>query len=316
MKVYHSIDEFETLPNAVVTTGTFDGVHIGHQKIVQRLTEVARQTGGESVLLTFHPHPRTVLHPDLELKLITNMDEKAELLKKYGLDHLIIHPFTREFSRTTSLDFVRNLLVKKIGAKKLVIGYDHHFGRNREGSFEHLKEFGPVYGFDVEEIPAQDVDDIKVSSTKIRKALEEGNVEAASQYLGHAFFLTGFVVKGNRLGHTLGYPTANIELHDSNKLIPADGVYAVSVVRLEDDSTHHGMCNIGHRPTISGSEKTIEVNLFDFEDDLYGEKLRLAFGKRIRPEKRFENLDKLKEQLAKDETQCREYLSALSQPLF
>ncbi|MDX5326804.1 MAG: bifunctional riboflavin kinase/FAD synthetase, partial [Bacteroidota bacterium] len=295
MKIYHSIDEFPGSEFAVATTGTFDGVHIGHQRILKRLVEVAHQNNGESVLLTFHPHPRLVLHPDLELKLLTNLEEKAEFLESTGIDHLIIHPFTIEFSRTTSLDFVRNILVNKIGVKRLVIGYDHHFGRNREGSFEHLKEFGPVYGFEVEEIPAQDVDDVKVSSTKIRKALSEGDVKIANQYLGHPFVLTGTVVKGDQLGSKIGYPTANIELHDANKLIPEDGVYAVKVRRLRTGENLLGMCNIGRRPTVSGKEKTIEVNLFDFKDDLYGEKLRVDFVDFIRKERRFDHVEALSE---------------------
>lgn len=264
---------------------------------------------GETVLFTFHPHPRMVLHPDLDLRLITSLEEKVDLLRDAGLDHLIIFPFTREFSRTSSLAFVRNILVNTIGAKKLVIGYDHHFGRNREGTFEHLKEFGPVYGFDVEEIPAQDVNDIKVSSTKIRNALLEGQVALAKEYLQRPFMLSGFVVKGNRLGHTLGYPTANIELADEHKLIPADGVYAVHAKRMQHGEVHKGMCNIGHRPTVSGTGKTIEVNLFDFNTDIYGEPLRLFFEERIRDEQRFTDVNALKEQLQRDEAICRTLLA-------
>ena len=191
MKVHHSLHDFKAIDNAVVTTGTFDGVHIGHRKILQRLREVANKHEGETVLFTFYPHPRLVLNPDLDLRLITTLEEKVELLEKAGLDHLIVHPFTQEFSRTSSLEFVRNILVNAIGAKKLVIGYDHHFGRNREGTFEHLKEFGPVYGFDVEEIPAQDVDHVKVSSTKIRQALLDGDVQRANMFLASSFMLTG-----------------------------------------------------------------------------------------------------------------------------
>ncbi|NVK28964.1 MAG: bifunctional riboflavin kinase/FAD synthetase [Flavobacteriia bacterium] len=309
MKVYHSIDSFETITNAVVTTGTFDGVHVGHRKIIQRLKEVAAKNNGESVLLTFHPHPRVVLQPDMELKLLTNLDEKIALLEDAGLNHLIIHPFTREFSRTSSLEFVRNLIVNKIGAKHLVIGYDHHFGRNREGSFEHLKEFGPVYGFDVEEIPAQDVDDVNVSSTKIRNALMEGDVETAHKFLTYPFHVSGWVVKGDQIGHTIGFPTANVEINDVNKLIPNDGVYAVRV-KLSDGSVKDGMCNIGHRPTVHGTERRIEVNLFDYSGDLYGEKLVVRFYHRIRSEKKFDGVEALKDQLHKDEVEARRLLDA------
>jgi riboflavin kinase/FMN adenylyltransferase len=249
-----------------------------------------------------------VLQPDSDLKLITTIEEKAALLEEAGLDHLIFYPFTREFSRTSSLEFVRNILVNAIGAKKLVIGYDHHFGRNREGTFEHLKEFGPVYGFEVEEIPAEDVDDVKVSSTKIRAAILEGDVALANRYLNSTFMLSGFVVKGNRLGHTIGFPTANIELAESHKLIPKDGVYAVRAKSLENGLEFKGMCNIGHRPTVQGTTKSIEVNLFDFDGDIYGEHMRLFFVERVRDEEKFADLEALRMQLAKDEIRCREIL--------
>ena len=222
MKVYRGLEEFEKLDNAVVTTGTFDGVHQGHRKILDRLMEVAKKSNGESVLLTFFPHPRMVLQPESDLKLINTIDEKIKLLRKEGIDHLIIQPFTKEFSRTTSLEFVRDLLVNQIGTKKLVIGYDHHFGRNREGSFDHLKEFGPIYGFEVEEISVQDVDNVNVSSTKVRKALEEGEVDVAANYLGHSFFIEGEVVHGKKMGRELGYPTANLKIENPYKLIPGN----------------------------------------------------------------------------------------------
>lgn len=292
----------------MVTTGTFDGVHIGHRQILKRLQEVAEKNDGETVLFTLYPHPRLVLNPDLDLRLITTLEEKVELLRDAGLQHLIVYPFTQEFSRTSSLAFVRNIMVNAIGAKKLVIGYDHHFGRNREGTFDHLKEFGPVYGFDVEEIPAQDVDHVKVSSTKIREALMQGDVQLANMYLNSTFMITGYVVKGNRLGHELGFPTANIELTDEHKLIPADGVYAVRAKRLDKDEVLKGMCNIGHRPTVSGRTRTIEVNLFDFREDLYGDHMRLYFEDRIRDEQKFENLDALREQLKQDEQRVRQIL--------
>jgi riboflavin kinase/FMN adenylyltransferase len=289
------------LDNAVATTGTFDGVHLGHQKILQLLSRKAAKVNGESVLLTFDPHPRHVLQPDTELKLLSSIDEKIALLEKTGLDHLIIHPFTREFSRTPSLDFVREILVNTIGVKHLVIGYDHHFGRNREGSFEHLKEFGPIYGFDVEEIEALDIDEVNVSSTKIRAALEEGKVELAQHYLGTSYSLEGTVVKGDELGRTIGFPTANIELSFKHKLVPTDGVYAG--MATVEGQRYRAMANIGARPTVDSTHKKVEVNLFEFEGDLYGKKVKFELLHRLRSIERFESLDALKNQLVEDKAQ-------------
>lgn len=308
VKIYKGLGEFRKLSNAVVTTGTFDGVHIGHRKILSRLIEVAKKNGGESVLLTFFPHPRMVLQPESELKLINTIEEKIELLEKEGLDHLIIHPFTKAFSRTTSLEFVRDILVNHIGTQKLVIGYDHHFGRNREGSFEHLKEFGPLYGFEVEEISVKEVDEVNVSSTKIRKALEEGKVDVAENYLGNSFQLRGEVVHGQKIGRELGFPTANIEVKNDYKLIPSHGTYAVRVSCR--GNTYHGMLNIGNRPTVSEGKKrvTIEVHLFDFDDNIYGEEIAVSFVKRIRDEKKFEGRDALIEEMVKDKNRAKRIL--------
>ncbi len=312
MKVYYSLEDFSRLPSAVVTTGTFDGVHRGHKKILNRLNDVAQQNGGESVLLTFFPHPRMVLQPDMELKMLNSQAEKIELLKHTGLDHLIIHPFTKDFSRITSLDFVRNILVNTVGAKKLVIGYDHHFGRNREGSFEHLKEFGPVYGFDVEEIPAEDIEDITISSTKIRNALSEGDLQTANEYLGYSFPLTGRVSEGEKLGSKMGFPTANILVEETYKLIPGDGVYAVEVIfPSHSEDLYHGMCNIGVRPTFNGKFKTIETNLFNFNRNIYGEQITLRFKERLRGEIKFSKPEELKEQLKKDAEHARQVLGTL-----
>lgn len=298
MKIYHNIEEFEKVQNAVVTTGTFDGVHVGHLKIINRLCEIAKENNGETVLLTFFPHPRMVLFSDDELKLINTKNEKIALLEKAGIDHLIIHPFSREFSRLSSVEFVRDVLVNKIGTRCLVIGYNHHFGRNREGSFQHLKEYGPLYGFEVEEICAEDVHEVEVSSTKIRNALKKGDIKTAKSYLNYYFGLTGIVVKGNHLGHQIGFPTANIKVLDSNKLIPANGVYGVRVKYKEE--IYKGMLNIGMRPTIGGVEKTIEVHIIDFERDLYGEELTIYIYSWIREEQKFEHMDALKLQLEQD----------------
>jgi riboflavin kinase/FMN adenylyltransferase len=303
LRIFRSIEAFEGTRNAVVTTGTFDGVHVGHRKIISRMREVANKVNGETVLLTFDPHPRMVLFPDDHgLQLLTTLDEKIALLEEAGVDNLIIHPFTREFSRITSIDFVRDILVEKLGTYRLVIGYDHHFGRNREGSFEHLVEFGPLYGFEVEEIPALEVQDVSVSSTKIRKALEEGDVSTATEYLGAHYLLNGFVVEGNKIGRTLGFPTANIRVDNTTKQIPADGVYAVIVV--VNGKKLKGMLNIGQRPTVNALQsRTIEVHIIDYDGDLYGSSIELQFIHRVRNEQKFNGLDELRAQLEKDKAQ-------------
>ena len=306
LKVYHSLEDFEKLNNAVVTTGTFDGVHVGHQSILKRLSEISKQENGESVLITFFPHPRMVLQSDMDLKLLNTISEKISLLSKTGIDHLIIYPFTKEFSRMSSVDFVRDILVNRIGTKKLVIGYDHQFGRNREGSFEHLKEYGPVYGFDVEEIPVKDIEDISVSSTKIRNSLLlDGDVKTAGKYLGMEYHISGKVVEGIQLGSKIGYPTANIEIEEDYKLIPKDGVYAV---RVEIDKANYiGMLNIGNRPTISGTNRTIEVNIFDFSGKIYDQSIKIFFAERIRDEKKFDTINKLRAQLSLDEIKAKDF---------
>ncbi len=298
MNVYHTIDEFHKLPLAVVTSGTFDGVHLGHQKILSRLREVAQGTGGESVVITFWPHPRMVVSDATDLHLLSTIEEKIELLEKQQVNHLLIIPFTRDFSELTSEQFIRQILIDKIGTKRLVIGYDHRFGRNREGSFEHLSQNAALYGFEVEEIPRQDVDHVGVSSSKIRHALLEGNVHIAAEYLGRPYRLSGVVVKGNQLGRTIGYPTANIHTSESYKLIPADGVYAVRV--FVNNLWHGGMMNIGVRPTIQGSHRTVEVNIFDFNADIYGQDITVVFVEKIRNEQKFNGIDALKTQLAQD----------------
>lgn len=308
VKVYTNIEDFKSIPNPVVTTGTFDGVHLGHQKIISRLKEIAKAENGETVLLTFYPHPRMVLFPDdNELKMINTQQEKIALLEQYGIDHLIIYPFTKEFSRLTSVEFVRNILVNTIQTKRLVIGYNHHFGRNREGSFEHLKEYGPLYGFDVEEIPAKDIDSIEISSTKIRNALLSGDVKTATNYLGHSFSITGKVVGGKKLGRTIGYPTANIDINDKYKIIPADGVYAVNVIH--DGKILEGMLNIGNNPTVEGKGRSIEVNIFNFDKEIYGDDATIIFIERLRDEVTFNGLEQLKEQLSKDKENAIQALS-------
>lgn len=307
MKIYYHPDDFNRLPFAVVTSGTFDGVHLGHRKILDRLQEIARQHQGETVVITYWPHPRLVLHPeDTSLKLLNTFEEKAELLKQAGIDHLVRIPFTREFAQLSSEEFIIRILVQIIGTKKLVIGYDHRFGHNREGSFEELKKNAPRYGFEVEEIPPQDVDHITVSSTKIRRALEQGDVETANLLLGRPYSLRGQVVKGDRLGRLIGFPTANIDIDSHYKLIPADGVYAVTAQHA--GQTFNGMMYIGLRPTIGGIHKTLEVNLFDFDKEIYGDELIVHLHARLRADNRFSDLDELRQQLVLDKKKAEELL--------
>lgn len=298
MKIYDGAENFPKLRFPVVTSGTFDGVHIGHQKILSRVMELARSNSGETVLLTFWPHPRFVLNADANLKLLSTFDEKASYLRKLGIDHLVKIPFTKAFSQLSSEEFIRKILVEKIGTKKLVIGYDHRFGKNREGSFEHLKTNEAAYGFEVEEIPRQDIDDVAVSSTKIRKALEEGEISVANEYLGRSYSLAGSVQPGKQLGRSIGFPTANIVLLDTYKLVPGDGAYAVEVVHKSH--LYQGMLNIGIRPTVDGASRVIEVHIFDFEGDLYGQELRVFFVKKIRAEQKFKSIEALKAQLKQD----------------
>lgn len=311
MKVYTNIDDFKDVKNPVVTTGMFDGVHLGHQKIISRLKDVAKEQDGETVLLTFYPHPRMVLFPeDNDLELLNTQKEKIALLEKHGIDHLIIYPFTKEFSRLSSVEFVRNIIVNKIKTKKLVIGYNHHFGRNREGTFEHLKEYGPLYGFEVEEIAAKDIDDVDISSTKTRKALQSGDIETANSFLNDTYAICGKVVEGQKLGRELGYPTANISIDDKYKLIPHDGIYTVKV--KHKDLVYGGMLSIGNNPTIKGKGRSIEVNVFDFNLSIYGEEVTIYFIGRLRDEVKFNNLDELKVQLAQDKVDSLKMLSLVS----
>jgi riboflavin kinase/FMN adenylyltransferase len=303
MKIYHHLDDFSRLPYAVVTSGTFDGVHLGHQGILNRIKEIAAKNGGETVVITFWPHPRLVLYPDdNSLRLLNTFEEKAELIKEQGIQHLIRIPFTREFSNLSSVEFITTILVQTIGTKKLVIGYDHRFGHNREGSFEELKANAPRYGFEVEEIPRQEVDHVAVSSTKIRHALEQGDILSANQLLGKPYLLTGRVIKGDKIGRLIGFPTANIEVDSKHKLIPADGIYAVTVVY--GNETYNGMLYIGYRPTVGGNRKSIEVHLFDFNQQIYGETLTVYFYSLIRSDTKFNDLEDLRMQLEHDKTEA------------
>ena len=300
MKVYRELKDFKKLKNAIVTTGTYDGVHKGHRKILQSIVDSALSDNGETVVITFWPHPRKIVGDgDIDtIKYLSTLDEKVELLSTLGIDHLLIIPFNREFSELSSEDFIKNVLVDLIGTKKLVIGYDHRFGKNREGSFDYLNKYSQRYGFVVQEIPRQDLNDIAVSSTEIRNALSKGDVAKAALYLDQRYRLKGIVVKGKQLGRTIGFPTANIKVNDVDKLIPFGGVYAVQV--KYDDTIYGGMLNIGFRPTLEGLDRTIEVFIHDFDKEIYGEELEVFFVEFIRQEQKFSGVDLLKLQLEKD----------------
>jgi riboflavin kinase/FMN adenylyltransferase len=299
MKIYHHIDEFEPVKNAVVTIGTFDGVHLGHRKIISRIKELADASGGETVILTFFPHPRMILHPeDDNIKLITTINEKASLMEQIGVDHLIITPFSRDFSNQSAEDYIRDILVNKIGTKKIVIGYDHRFGKDRRGGLDDLLHLAPIYGFDVIEIPEQDINEVAISSTRIREALLKADIELANTFLGYPFFITGKVIRGDQIGRQIGYPTANIQIEEKYKLIPADGIFAVKVQL--NDMEYKGMAYIGSRPTINGMTRNIEVNLFDFNKEIYNETIRMEFHHFVRADVKFNGLDELKIQIAKD----------------
>ena len=298
MKIYKGVESFQRLSKAVVTTGTFDGVHLGHAKMLSKLVEIGLENQSETVLMTFFPHPRIVLFPDHDLKLINDIDENIELFKKYNIDHLIIQNFDKEFSRITSLDYIRDILIKKIGLKNLVIGFNHHFGRNREGSLENLSEYEDIFDFDIHQVDSYSIDKKSISSTKIRNAINLGDVQLANNYLGYSFTFSGIVSKGKGRGKAMGFPTANIILENKNKIIPKFGVYAVNI--LYNKIRYKGMLNIGMNPTFNNQEPSIEVHIFDFNKEIYGSKLSVELIDRIRNEKKFNNPDELKNQLAID----------------
>lgn len=282
----------------VITIGTFDGVHLGHRKILERLIKSAKNTGLKSTVLTFFPHPRMVLQKDTNIKLLNTIEEKTQILNDLDLDYLIIHPFTRQFSRLSATEFVRDILVNNLKGKKIIIGYDHRFGRNRNANIQDLIAFGNTLDFEVEEIPAQEIDDVSVSSTKIRNALKEGDIATANSYLSYAYMLTGTIKKGKGLGKQFGFPTANLHIPETYKLIPKTGVYVVK--STIDGKEHFGMMNIGYNPTVGGSEKSIEINFFDFEGNLYDKKIQVGILHRIRDEHKFNSVEELQQQLAKD----------------
>lgn len=310
MQVHHHISGLNDVSNSVVTIGTFDGVHLGHQKIIKRLVDLKRKEGGQTVLFTFDPHPRKVLFPEqTDLRLITTTSEKCELLQQFGIDHVLVFPFTKAFSQMQATEYISEIIAKGLHTKTLVIGYDHRFGSNREGNIDTLRQLSEVYHFRVEEIPAQEINQLNVSSTRIRRAIEEGDVSTANEFLGYHFFVSGVVVKGKQLGRTIGYPTANIHVEDNDKLIPRIGVYAVHVA--VDGKRYKGMLNVGINPTTDTDNRIkIEVNIFDFDEDIYGHDIRVEFVKWVRNEEKFANLEQLKQALANDKLACSAILNA------
>ena len=306
MKEHLGAYTFKSDNPTVITIGTFDGVHAGHQKIIEKLVNTAKLSNMETAILTFFPHPRMVLQKESDIKLINTIDERKKLLSNSGIDHLIIHPFTHQFSRLTAQEFVRDILVHKLNAKKIIIGYDHRFGRNRTADINTLKEFGKEYDFEVEEIGKQEIEDVAVSSTKIRKALMEGNVEKANRYLQQPFMLTGTVVRGKGLGKDFGYPTANLKIEENYKLIPKNGVYIARATI--DEIPYFGMMNIGTNPTVGGTEQTIETYFFMLDQDLYGQKLEIELLTIIRDEKKFDSIDSLKRGMKQDEAFSSQFI--------
>ncbi len=313
MKIFNGFEDLTFIKNPVLTIGTFDGVHLGHKKILHQLNTESTKINGESVLFTFFPHPRMIIFPDSHgLKLIQTQDEKIEKLKKYGLQNIIILPFTKEFSNLTAKQFVEDILVEKLKIKKIVIGHDHQFGKNREGSFDFLKKMSLQFDFEVIEIPAQEIDEVNISSTRIRNAIENGQIEIANRYLGDAFELNGIVIKGKQLGRTIGYPTANILINSEIKIIPKIGVYAVEI-DLPNSPIYRGMLNIGVRPTITNEKSiSIEVNIFDFNRNIYDSKIKVRLLSRIRDEIKFNAIEDLTKQLQQDEKTIRKYTSSIS----
>ena len=309
LKIFESISAFHPHKKTIVTIGTFDGVHIGHQKIIERLITNAKKSDCESLILTFFPHPRMVLQDEAEIKLLNTITERATLLEKSGLDNLIIHPFDKEFSRLSAEEFVKNVLVDQFNIKKIVIGHDHRFGRNRTANIDDLIAFGIEYNFEVEQISVQEIKDAAVSSTKIRNALEESNINLANIFLGYNYFLTGVVQKGKQLGRTIGFPTANLKIPENYKLIPKKGVYVVQST-LKNKKIF-GMMNIGFNPTVGGEALSIEVHFLDFNDYLYDKEIQISLLKFLRPETKFDSISSLKNQLEKDKEATQLYIKDL-----
>lgn len=310
MQVYKNLHNLPLFTNAVVTIGTFDGVHLGHQQIIKLLKEEAAAIEGETVIITFHPHPRKIVSQGKSaIKNINTLEEKIELLNKKEIDHLIVVAFNDHFANQTAEEYIEHFLVEKIHPRTIIIGYDHKFGKYRSGDYHLLEEMGERFNYVVKEIPEQILNNITVSSTKIREALLRSDIDTANTFLGYKYFFEGKVTEGNKLGRTIGYPTANIVIEDEEKLVPGNGVYAVELTIGASETVQKGMMNIGVRPTIAGTKRTIEVNIFNFDEDIYGQFVRVYISAFLRPEVKFDGLDQLKEQLAKDKTDALKQLS-------
>ena len=309
MKIFNSIHDFSCSKKTILTLGTFDGVHIGHRKILEKVTQNTETNKTESLVLTFFPHPRMVLKGQSEVKLLNTIGEKIDLLEKMGVQNLVIHPFDETFSQLTAEEFVRTVLVEKFHIQKIIIGHDHRFGRNRTANIDDLIAFGKQYHFEVEQISVQEIKDVSISSTKIRNALNEGNMTLANDYLGYEYFLTGNVSKGKQLGRTIGFPTANLQIEENQKLIPQNGVYVVK--SIINQKTVFGMMNIGFNPTVAGEKLAVEVHYFDFDADLYDQKIRVSILEYLRSEQKFDSVTLLKEQLEKDEDAALTYIKSL-----
>jgi len=309
MQVYKNIAELPEFTNAVITIGTFDGVHLGHAKILQQLVKEARAIGGTPVLITFYPHPKqVVINTKNPIYTLSSQSEKYRLLEEKGISHIVEVPFNKDFAEQPAAEYIKNFLVDKFNPHTIIIGYDHRFGRNREGNFQLLENEAEKYGFKVKEIPEKVLQDVIISSTKVRDALHDGDIGAAAAYLGYDYFFTGKVIEGNKLGRTIGYPTANLQIEDEQKLIPANGVYAVDVLldpsKGKEAVQLKGMMNIGVRPTVDGTKRVIEVNIFDFDEMIYGHELKITLRKKLRNEVKFNGLEELKAQLAKDKLEA------------
>ena len=309
LKIFHSIKDFSSPKKTILTLGTFDGVHVGHKKILERIIQNTVNKKYESLVLTFFPHPRMVLQEHSEIKLLNTIPEKINLLEKIGIENLVIHPFDETFSRLTAEEFVSTVLVDQFHIHKIIIGHDHRFGRNRTANIDDLINFGKQYGFEVEQISVQEINDLSVSSTKIRNALLEGKMDLANEYLGYDYFLTGTIFKGKQLGRTIGFPTANLNIEENYKLIPLNGVYIVK--STINQKTVYGMMNIGFNPTVKGESLSIEIHYLDFDTDLYDQKITVSILKYLRPEEKFDSIDTLKKQLQKDKEATIAYIMGL-----
>ena len=309
MKIFHSINDFRSSKKTILTLGTFDGVHIGHRKILERITQNTENGNYESLVLTFFPHPRMVLQGESEVKLLNTLSEKIDLLEKIGVQNLVIHPFDITFSRLTAEEFVKTVLIDQFDIKKIIIGYDHRFGRNRKANIDDLIAFGKQHDFEVEQISVQEIDAVSISSTKIRNALMEGNMTLANEYLGYEYFLTGTIVRGKQLGRTIDFPTANLQMEENYKLIPRNGVYVVK--STINQKTVFGMMNIGLNPTVAGENLAIEIHFFDFDEELYNQKISVSLLEYLRPEQKFESVVFLKQQLEKDRNTSLAYINKL-----